>query len=437
MIESLLIKNATLALETGLLEGDLLIKNGKIVTIAPKITEDAERVINAKGLIALPGLIDAHVHFRDPGVTEKEDLYTGSAAAAAGGITSFFEMPNTKPSTTTRALMAEKKKIASEKSIVNYNFFIGATSENLEELQKVENVAGIKIYVGSSTGSLLVDEQSALEEIFKNTKALIAVHSEDETMVRENQEKYKHSTDVKDFIQIRSAEAALKCTKRLEALSKKHKRRLHICHLTTKEELNYLMSCQNPYLTTEVCPQHLFLQWPDIYDQIDTFAQINPPIREKEHRLALFEGLKKGFIPMVATDHAPHLIEEKLKGFPNAPSGMPGVETMLPLMLEQVHQGQWSLMDVVRWLSTAPAQIFKVKNKGLLKEGYDGDVTLIDLNKKAVVEPKKFKSKAQWSAFSGWTLRGWPIVTVVNGQVVYQEGDIFESVKGKEVQINP
>ncbi len=435
MLESLLIKNVNMVLPNGVFEGDLKVEKGIITEIGPSLSGSVEKTIDEKGLVLMPGCIDPHVHFRDPGVIEKEDLYTGSCAAAAGGITSFFEMPNTKPSTTSCALMAEKKKIAAEKSIVNYNFFIGATPDNLDELKVIENVPGIKIYVGSSTGSLLVNEQDALESIFKNTTHLIAVHAEDEATVLENKERYKNSTDVADFIKIRTVEAALKCTKRVVELAQRHKHRLHICHLTTAEEALFLKDKIGSLVTTEVCPQHLFLWAPDIYTQMGTLAQINPPIREKYHAEGLWTALKSGLISMVVTDHAPHLLEEKLQVFGKAPSGMPGIETSLALMLNQVNKGACTLENVAQWMSKAPADVFRIQNKGQLKVGFDADMVLVDMKKKARVEGKKFKSKAKWSAFEGMKLQGWPLMTLVNGQMVYREGDILDAIKGKEVQI--
>lgn len=414
--------------------GDVLVKNGKIAEIAPSLPEHAEVIVKEKGLTLIPGCIDPHVHFREPGVTHKESIYTGSKAAVSGGITSFFDMPNTKPSTITLEALADKKKIASETSLINYNFFIGATSENVEEVNKAENIPGIKIFVGSSTGNMLVDKQEELERFFGTGHHLIAVHAEDETIIRENKERIGETNDVHNHYKIRSVEAAITCTKRVVALADKYKRRLHICHLSTQEESEFLAS-KNPWVTTEVCTQHLFLHGPDCYDKLGCFAQINPPLREKRHADALWKALQSGVISLVATDHAPHTIEEKLKPFGQAPSGMPGVETSLALMLNLVSQKKCSLVDVVRWMCEGPASVYNISKKGKIEVGYDADLTLIDLNATKEIKRQDVVSKCGWSAYEGWVLKGWPMVTYVNGQLVYRERDFFETIKGKEVEI--
>ncbi len=435
MHESILFKNIDLVLPTGIFQGDVLVEEGKIKQYGPSISKGADLIINESGLTLLPGGIDPHVHFRDPGATHKESIASGSRAAAAGGMTSFFDMPNTKPSTTTCETLMQKKKLASETSLINYNFFIGATSENCNDLKQVSNVPGIKIYVGSSTGSLLVDQADALHTIFSQTDKLIAVHSEDEAMIQEKQQEYQGSTSVWDHEKIRSAEGALVCTKRLVELALKTNTRLHICHLTTKQEVAYLEQVDNALITTEVTPQHLFLYGPDIYEKWQTFAQINPPIRDITHQQALFQGLTQGIIHCVGSDHAPHTKEEKNKPFGQAPSGMPGVETSLPVLLNAANNGLFSLQDVVRWVSEAPAQVFNILYKGAIKEDYDADLVLVDLAKKKTITSDTVVSKCGWNIFEGETLQGWPIATFVNGQMVYREGDFFEETKGKEVLI--
>ena len=438
MKETTLIKNAELIQDNKIVKGDVLIENGKIRQIEQHLPEHAEEIINGKNLFLMPGIIDPHVHFRDPGVTWKEDLRTGSIAAVSGGVTSFFEMPNTNPSTISRERMSQKKKIASEKSIANYNFFIGATPDNLEECLNVENVPGIKIYVGSSTGSLLVDTSEILEPFFKYANKLIAVHSEEESMVNAGKEACLDSTDVLDhYKKIRTAEAAIKCTERLIALAKSFNTRLHICHLTTAEEAIIIEKEKiSTRLTTEVSPQHLFLYGPDIYQKIGTYAQINPPIREEYHSKQLWQSLKNGTIDCIATDHAPHTCEEKEVPFGKAPSGMPGIDTSLALMLNQYKKGLCSLFEIQRWMCEKPTEIFGIQNKGKIRKGYDADLVLIDLDKKWKVDGKRSYSKAKWSAFEGYELNGRPLITLVNGNKVYQEGDIDESIKGKEVIIS-
>jgi dihydroorotase len=435
MIESILFKDVELITASERKQGDVYVLNGKIVAIQPSLSVDAEYVINEKGLALIPGVIDPHVHFREPGASHKETLYTGSKAAVRGGVTSFFEMPNTKPATIDAVALAEKKKIASQTSLANYNFFIGATTSNLDHLNSVENVPGIKVFVGSSTGNMLVDDQAILEEMFRNGTRLIAVHSEDEATIQANKQQYLRSGDVHDHPKIRNVAAAIKSTRRLVQLATKYQRRLHICHLTTEEEAVFLDQTQSKYVTTEVSPQHLLLWGPECYTQLGTLAQINPPIREKRHADALWSHLIKGTIQCMGSDHAPHTLDEKMKPFGDAPSGMPGVETSLPLLLTLAYQKRCSYQNVVKWLCEAPAAVYGIKNKGQLKEGYDADLTLIDLNKKHTLSNSRIISKCGWTAFDGWSCRGEVIATFVNGQPVYREGDFFETVKGKEIKI--
>jgi dihydroorotase len=435
--ESILFKKVLIVSSKESKEGDVLVENGKITKIAPFIHPHASLIIEEKGLALFPGVIDTHVHFREPGLEKKETIYSGSKAGISGGVTSFFEMPNTNPLAVSVATVEAKKKIASETSLSNYNFFIGANKENLDELYKIENVPGIKIFVGSSTGNMLVDTDEHLLPIFqKKSNRLIAIHSEDEAQVRRNAERYKESTDVKDFLKIRTVEAALSSTKRMVAMALKTQRRLHVCHLTTQEEAEFLAQLPDRgAITTEVSPQHLFLWAPDIYDKIGTFAQINPPIREKRHADALWRALKSGVIQSVATDHAPHRISEKENRFGRAPSGMPGIETSLSLLLTETANGRCSINDVVRWMCEAPTQVYRIENKGFIKEGFDADLVLVDLKKKKRIERNAIVSKCGWSAFEGWEVIGVPIATFVNGNLVYREGDFFEGIKGKEVRI--
>ncbi|MBG91322.1 MAG: dihydroorotase [Actinobacteria bacterium] len=440
MIESVLFKGVQLLKGQDIVTGDVWIEAGKIKAVQPQLSASAEQVIHEPNLLLMPGVIDAHVHFRDPGHAHKETLYSGSRAAASGGVTTFFDMPNTNPATTTLAAMAQKKQVAAETSLVNYNFFIGATPHNLDDLCQVENVAGIKIYVGSSTGDLLVDGHEALSQIFASANKLIAVHSEDEATIRANQQQYQGSENVSDHNRVRSPEAAILCTQRLCELALAHQQRLHICHLTTQEEAEYLTQNWAQFqsvISTEVTPQHLHFVAPDLYEKWGTFGQINPPIRDQRHQDALWQALLSGVIGMIATDHAPHQVSEKALPYGQAPSGMPGVEWVLPVMLEYMNQGRMSLAQVSHWLSAGPAQTFGILNKGHIKPGYDADLVLVDLSANREVTREQCVSKCGWSPYEGLRLRGWPVATMVNGQVVYREGDFFEDIKGKEVQLSP
>jgi dihydroorotase len=433
MENSLIIKNA-IHFSTGK-KVSVLIEDGKIKQIADSLTASLQNEIDAEGLTLIPGVLDPQVHFRDPGNTHKEDLYTGSCAAAAGGVTSFFEMPNTEPATTTPELMAEKKKMASKKCIVNYNFFIGATPDNVDVLNTVENVPGIKIFMGSSTGNLLVNLEKDLDNIFGNGSRLIAVHAEDENMLNAAKEKFKDSENIHDHYVMRGPESALKATQLAVKLSKKYKRRLHILHMTTEEEADFLRIEKEDFISAELCPQHFLLKAPDIYDKIGNYAKMNPPIREARHGKALFQALKDGVIDLIATDHAPHTVEEKEVAFLKAPAGMPGVETSLPLLLDQANKGNCSLQDVVKWMCEMPCLKYKVKNKGFLKEGYDADLVLVDMKKEKAPENGKLFNKANWTPYNGMLIKGWPVITIVNGNIVFDKGKILDSVKGKEVII--
>jgi dihydroorotase len=442
METALLIKNASVALPGGegkevrFQEVDVLAQGGVIREVGKGLKRGAAEVIDAKGLTLIPGAIDPQVHFRDPGLEWKEDLATGSRAAAAGGVTSFLEMPNTSPPTTTAELMAAKKKIAAARSLVNYNFFIGATPHNLEEINSVANVCGIKIFMGASTGTLLVDKRQDLERIFGHGRRLIAVHAEDEALIQANKIKYAGSTKVTDHPLIRSPEVALAATRLAVELSKKYDRRLHVLHLTTREEAEFLAKEKTPRISAEVCPQHFLLHGPEAYERLGVYAQMNPPIRDKRHGDALWAALKAGTIDCIATDHAPHTREEKDKGYPHSPSGMPGVETSLPLMLNRVNEGLCTLAEVVKWMCEGPARLYGLRGKGRIEAGYDADFALLDMAREKTIENGKLQTKVNWSPYDGWKVTGWPVVTIVNGRVVYREGEFFDAVKGREITID-
>ena len=436
MSTPILIKNARCVSSQGIITQDVLLESGKISKLGKIADRYAEEIIDAGHLFLIPGALDPQVHFRDPGLTWKEDLRTGSMAAAAGGVTSFFDMPNTKPSTITIEAMAERKRVAAEKCVVNFNFFIGATNTNLDVLNKVENVPGIKIFMGSSTGDLLVSAVKDLDEIFGNGSRLIAVHAEDDDIINAAQATYKNSTDFNHHQFVRPPEAALKATMLAVELAIKYQRRLHILHMTTLDEVRYLeiQKSKGP-ISAEVCPQHLVLSAPSVYNKLGAYAQMNPPIRDITHSEALWNGLVNGIIDCIATDHAPHTHEEKAKPFGEAPSGMPGVETSLPLMLDRANRGMCKVEDVVKWMCEKPVELYKVQNKGYIREGFDADLVLVDMEKQKTIENGKLMTKVNWSPYHGWTTQGWPVMTIVNGNVVFNEGAIDDSVKGSEIII--
>ena len=408
----------------------MLVRDRTIVEVAREITASADREIDAKGLTLLPGVIDPQVHFREPGLEHKEDLFTASCACAKGGVTSFLEMPNTRPLTTTQAALDDKLQRASQKCLVNYGFFIGATAENLPDLVEANPTCGIKIFMGSMHGALLVDGETALEAIFANGKRLIAVHAEDQARINQRRQEFAGITDPAIHSQIQDNQAALNATKLALDLSKKYQRRLHILHMSTGEEAELMRQDKPLWVTCEVTPQHLLLNT-DAYEKIGTLAQMNPPLRSHHDNEVLWQALLDGVIDFIATDHAPHTLEEKAQTYPNSPSGMPGVETSLPLMLTQAMQGRCSVAQVANWMSTAVAKGYGIPKKGAIAPGYDADLVLVDLNNYHPVLREELQTKCRWSPFEGWNLTGWPIYTIVGGQVAYERGKLNTEVRGQ------
>ncbi len=429
---SLIIQNAQVLLPSGDIEpGDVMIAAGKITAVGTglAVPSDAHR-IDAQGLTLLPGVIDPQVHFRDPGLEHKEDLFTASCACARGGVTSFLEMPNTLPLTTTQATLTDKLAIAASKCLVNYGFFIGATKENLPDLREANPACGIKIFMGSAHGPLSVDTAETIEPIFAVGDRLIAVHAEDQARIFERRQLFAGRTDPAVHSEIQDNETALRATKLALQLSKKYQRRLHILHMSTGEEAELLRRDKPSWVTAEVTPQHLLLDV-SAYEKIGTLAQMNPPLKSVRDREVLWQALCDGVIDFIATDHAPHTLEEKAKGYPNTPSGMPGVETSLPLMLTQTQENRCTVAQVSNWMSTAVARAYNIPNKGLIEPGYDADIVLVDLSTYRPVLREELKTKCGWSPFEGWILTGWPVITLVGGQVVYNRGEIDTSVRGE------
>ncbi|MEG4864398.1 MULTISPECIES: dihydroorotase [unclassified Microcoleus] len=428
---NLLIRRARILLPDGeFLVGDVLISDGKIVRVAPEIAESADREIDAIGLTLLPGVIDPQVHFREPGLEHKEDLFTASCACAKGGVTSFLEMPNTRPLTTTQAALDDKLSRAAEKCLVNYGFFIGATPENLPDLLDANPTPGIKVFMGSMHGQLLVDGEATLEQIFAKGDRLIAVHAEDQARINQRRQEFAGISDIAVHSQIQDNQAALLATQLAVKLSKKYQRRLHILHLSTGDEAEFLRQEKPSWVTAEVTPQHLLLNT-SAYQKIGSLAQMNPPLREPKDNQILWQALLDGVIDFIATDHAPHTLAEKAQEYPNTPSGMPGVETSLPLMLTQAVEGKCTVAQVSNWMSAAVAKAYKIPNKGKIAPGLDADLVLVDLEKYRPVVGAEMASKCGWSSFEGWNLTGWPVVTVVGGKVVFENGKLDTNVRGE------
>jgi dihydroorotase len=435
--DTLVIRQARILLPNGdWLTGDVEIQGKTITQVASDLsTAQTGKEIDAMGLTLLPGVIDPQVHFREPGLEHKEDLFTASRACARGGVTSFLEMPNTKPLTITQAALDDKLQRAASKCLVNYGFFIGATPANLPDLLTANPVCGIKIFMGSAHGDLLVSDRSSLEPIFAKGERLIAVHAEDQARINQRKQEFSGVADPAIHSQIQDNKAALLATELALELSKKYQRRLHILHLSTAEEAELLRRDKPSWVTAEVTPQHLLLNT-EAYSQIGTLAQMNPPLRSPHDNEVLWQALLDGVIDFIATDHAPHTLEEKAKGYPNTPSGMPGVETSLPLMLTQAMQGKCSVAQVSHWMSGAVAQAYKIPNKGAIAPGFDADLVLVDLETYHPVLRQEVQTKCGWSPFEGWNLTGWPIITIVNGQIVYEKGQFCDRVRGEALQFD-
>ena len=433
----LIIENGTVVSHNKVSNTDIAIKNGKIFKTGKLSNEKSKERFNAAGLHILPGVFDTQVHFREPGNTKKEDLKSGSHAAVTGGVTSVFDMPNNKPSITTKSLFTKKLGMAKNRMVCNYAFYFGAEKDNIAEIKKVEKLrgcCGVKVFVGSSTGTLLVSNHKDIQNIMKNTKKMISFHSEDEDLLN-IRKKYIKNNQPRSHEVWRNVETAIKSTKNLIRSANITKKKIHILHITTADEVKLLLK-NRKYVTFEVTPQHLVLSSPDCYKKIGTYAQMNPPIRGNKHRAYLRKTLNEGKIDVIGSDHAPHLKSEKNKSYPNSPSGMPGVQTLLPILLNEVSKKMISIMDVVKMTSFNPRKIFKIKNKGLIKVGFDADITIVDLNKVKKVLNKDMRSKCGWSPFHGKKFTGWPIGTIVNGKKVFWNNTIVKNVYGKPIEFN-
>ena len=433
-----LIKNAKLVNEGQVYQADVLIENQIIKEISSEIKIEADYVIDAKGLHLLPGVIDDQVHFREPGLTHKANIYTESKAAVAGGITSFMEMPNTNPQVLTQELLEDKYVIASQTSMANYSFFMGASNDNLEEVLKTDpkKVGAIKIFMGSSTGSMLVDNRTVLEEIFKKSPMLIAVHCEDEQTIQENTIKAKkefgEEVPISEHPNIRSAEACYKSSSMAVELAKKHNTRLHVFHLSTEKEISLFdnaLPLAKKLITAEVCIHHLWFD-ESKYAEKGTLIKWNPAVKKASDKEALFQALLDDKLDVIATDHAPHTLEEKSNTYFNAPSGGPLVQHALPAMLAFVKQEKISIEKVVEKMCHNPAICFKVENRGFIREGYFADLVLVNLDKPWEVNKNNILYKCGWSPFEGETFNAQITHTFVNGHIAYEYGDFDETQRG-------
>lgn len=434
---SVLIKNIQIINENRRFHSDVLIKNGRFEKIEKNISNNNNyEEINGENKILLPGVIDNQVHFREPGLTHKANIYTESRAAAAGGVTSFMEMPNTNPPTLNKVRLEEKFAIAKENSLVNHSFFLGAANDNIEEVLKANSykneVAGIKIFMGSSTGNMLVDDYNTLTEIFSKSELLIATHCEDENTIKENLNKYPNANDASFHPLIRNDEACYKSSLFAVQLAQKYNSRLHILHISTKKEIplfGNLVPLEEKRITSEVCVHHLHFSAAD-YAEKGTLIQCNPAIKSIEDREALWKALLNDSLDIIATDHAPHTWNEKQQDYPNSPSGLPLVQHSLLLMLEYVKKGKISYEKVIDKMCHAPAQCYKIKDRGYIREGYWADCVIVDNNKTYTITKDNILYKCQWSPLENMVFSHSIDSTFINGVLVYKKGKIIESSQG-------
>ena len=439
-----IIKNASIVNEGKIFISDVLIEDEKIKLISDIISVEADVVIDAKGKYLIPGVIDDQVHFREPGLTHKANIYTESKSAIAGGITSFMEMPNTNPQALTQELLEKKFKIAEGNSLANFTFFMGVSNNNLEEVLKTDpkTVGAIKIFMGSSTGDMLVDDINVLEEIFETSPMLIAVHCEDEDTITENTKKaklkYGEEVPISEHPNIRSAEACYKSSSMAVALAKKHNSRLHVFHLSTEKEISLFdnsIPLKEKRITAEVCIHHLWFDESD-YQEKGTLIKWNPAVKKKSDKEALFQALLDDKLDVIASDHAPHTFEEKSNSYFNAPSGGPLVQHSLPAMLEFYKKSKISLEKVVEKMCHNPAICFQIEKRGFIKEGYFADLVLVDLEKSWEVTKENILYKCGWSPFEGEIFNSTITHTFVNGHIAYEYGSFDESKKGKRLKFN-
>ncbi|MEZ5939092.1 MAG: dihydroorotase [Hyphomonadaceae bacterium] len=431
----LLIKGGQVMTPGGLVEADVAVAGGRIVGIGAFDASAADRVFEAAGLHVLPGVIDTQVHFREPGLEWKEDLESGTRAAALGGVTAIFEMPNTDPPTTSPDMLRDKLARADGRTHVDHAFYAGATHENtdvLGEMEMMPGCCGVKVFMGASTGSLLVEDDEGVENVLRSIRRRAAFHSEDEVRLQERK-KLARQGDWTSHPEVRDEEAAIQCTTRLLRLARKTGRRIHVLHVTTGEEMELLAAAKD-VATVEVTPQHLTLSGPEAYERLKGYAQMNPPIRSEAQRLALWTAVGQGIPDLIGSDHAPHTKEEKARPYPASPSGMPGVQTVVPVMLTHVAEGRMTLQRFVELTAYGPQRVFGIACKGRVARGYDADFTVVDLKARRVIDHAWSASRCGWTPFDGMEAKGWPVATFVRGEMVMCDGALVAPGLGKPVR---
>lgn len=421
--------------------GDLAIQHGRIASVGDLGSSTAEQVVDATGLVLMPGLIDTQVHFREPGLEHKEDLESGTRAAICGGVTTIFEMPNTHPNTIDSATLGDKLSRADGRAWCDYAFFVGATTENAETLADCENLPGtpgIKIFMGSSTGSLLVSDDADLERVLRHGKRRCAIHAEDEPRNRERKKLISGHPHPREHPFLRDAESARIATERILRISAQTGRPVHILHVSTRDELPLISDAKARGIgtTAEVTPQHLYFHAPDCYDRLGSYAQMNPPIRSEEHREGLWKAVSAGLFDVFGSDHAPHTKEEKSAPYPQSPSGMPGVQTMLPVLTTFASQGLLGLTDIVRMGCENPALLYGIKERGFLKVGMLANLVLLDPKVRWTVEENWLQSKCGWSPYTGNVLTGKPVSVLLHGRFVVRDGSLLGRPSGQQVDFD-
>lgn len=427
-------RGGTVANQDGVHRADLAVRNGKVAALGDLSRASAGEVIDCTGLHLLPGVMDTQVHFREPGLTQKEDLESGSLSAVMGGVTAVFEMPNTNPLTVTAEALADKLARAKGRMHCDHAFFIGGTHENvadLPELERLPGCAGVKVFMGASTGTLLVPDDDGVRNILKVIRRRAAFHSEDE--FRLNDRKHlRVAGDASSHPVWRDAEAALKSTHRLVKLARETGARIHVLHISTAEEMEFL-AAHKDVATVEATPHHLTLD-DTLYATLGSKLQMNPPVRSAAHRAGIWNGIAQGVVDVLGSDHAPHTLEEKSKPYPESPSGMTGVQTLVPVMLDHIAQGRLTLERFVDLTSAGPARIFNIANKGRLAVGYDADITVVDRKRRETITDAWVASRAGWTPYNGYQVTGWPVGTVLRGRRVMWEGELLSPALGEPVR---
>ncbi|MBI1200017.1 MAG: dihydroorotase [Phenylobacterium sp.] len=414
---------------------DVGVRGGKIAAVGDLSQASAGETFDAAGLTVMPGVIDTQVHFREPGLEWKEDLETGSQCAVLGGVVAVFEMPNTEPTTTDPDALADKLARARGRMHCDHAFYVGGTHENaahLGELERLPGCCGVKVFMGASTGTLLVQDDEGVEQVLRHINRRAAFHSEDEYRLAERRP-LARTGDWTSHPEVRDAQSAIQSTHRLVRLAQKLGKRIHVLHVTTKEEIEYLADHKD-VASVEVTPQHLTLEGPEAYERLKGFAQMNPPIRDHYHRMGVWAGVANGVADVLGSDHAPHTREEKARPYPASPSGMPGVQTLLPIMLTHVAEGRLSLERLVDLTSHGANRIFDLADKGRLAVGYDADLTIVDLKARRTIRHDMMATRSGWTPFDGMEARGWPMATIIRGKVVMRDGEIVAPSQGEPVR---